>query len=51
MEFEQIYDKYFDDVYLFVRRLSGSEHIAEEITAETFFKAMGGGKVYLTKQV
>ena len=40
MEFEQIYDKYFDDVYLFVRRLSGSEHIAEEITSETFFKAM-----------
>ena len=40
MEFEQIYIKYFRDVYLYIRRLSNSEHIAEEITSETFFKAM-----------
>ena len=40
MEFEQIYITYFRDVYLYVRRLSNSEHIAEEITSETFFKAM-----------
>lgn len=40
MEFEQIYDTYFKDVYLYVLRLSGNEHIAEEITSDTFFKAM-----------
>lgn len=40
MEFEQIYITYFRDVYLFIRRLSNSELIAEEITSETFFKAM-----------
>jgi RNA polymerase sigma-70 factor (ECF subfamily) len=40
MEFEQIYATYFRDVYLYIRKLSNSEHIAEEITSETFFKAM-----------
>ncbi len=41
-EFEKIYRTYFDDVYLYIRRLSGDENIAEEITSETFFKAMRG---------
>lgn len=40
MEFEQIYTTYFDPVYLYIRKLSGNEQIAEEITSETFFKAM-----------
>lgn len=40
MEFEQIYSTYFKSVYLYVRQLSGDEYIAEEITNETFFKAM-----------
>jgi RNA polymerase sigma-70 factor (ECF subfamily) len=40
MEFEQIYTTYFRDVFLYVRRLSGSEHVAEEITSETFFRAL-----------
>lgn len=40
MEFEEIYKAYFKDVFLYVRRLSGSEHIAEEITSETFYKAL-----------
>ena len=39
-EFENIYRTYFNDVFLFIRRLSGNEHIAEEITSETFYKAM-----------
>lgn len=39
-DFEKIYDTYFNDVYLYVRRLSGNEHIAEEIASETFFKAI-----------
>lgn len=44
MDFKKIYDTYFDDVYLYVRRLSGNEHVAEEIASETFFKAMSSIK-------
>lgn len=40
MEFEEIYQAYFKSVYQYIRRLSGDEHIAEEITAETFFRAL-----------
>lgn len=40
MEFEKIYQKYFYDVFRYIRKLSNNEHIAEEITADTFFKAM-----------
>lgn len=39
-EFEKIYRLYFDQVYRYLRRLSGNEQTAEEITAETFLKAM-----------
>ena len=39
-DFEQLYSTYFNDVYLYILRLSGKEHIAEEITSDTFFKAM-----------
>ena len=39
-EFERIYRDYFEDVYLYVKALSGSGQTAEEITSETFFKAM-----------
>lgn len=40
MEFEQIYSAYFQSVYHYVRQLSGSASVAEEITSETFFKAI-----------
>ena len=40
MEFEQIYSTYFKSVYLYLLQLSGSEQIAEEITSETFYKAI-----------
>ncbi|WP_028612100.1 RNA polymerase sigma factor [Paenibacillus harenae] len=39
-DLEKIYDQYFQDVYLFVLSLSRSEQIAEELTQETFFKAL-----------
>jgi len=39
-EFESIYNQYFRDVYSFVLLLSRNERIAEEITQETFFKAL-----------
>ena len=40
MEFEQVYDLYFRDVYRYILKLSGSEHVAEEITSDTFSKAL-----------
>lgn len=39
-DFENIYNHYFRDVYSFVLMLSRNEKIAEEITQETFFKAL-----------
>ena len=39
-DIEKLYDTYFNDVYLYILRLSRSEHVAEEITSETFFKAI-----------
>jgi RNA polymerase sigma-70 factor (ECF subfamily) len=39
-EFEQVYQAYFRDVYLYAKSLSGDAHIAEDITSETFIKAM-----------
>lgn len=38
--FEEIYRAYFNDVYRYIRRLSGDEGTADEITSETFFRAM-----------
>ncbi len=40
MKFEEIYTEYFSDVYRYILRLSGDEHIAEEITSEAFFAAL-----------
>ena len=39
-DFEKVYKEYFNDVYLYIKRLSGDEHTAEDITSETFFKAL-----------
>ena len=39
-EFDKLYQAYFSDVFLYIRNLSGDADIAEEITSETFFKAM-----------
>ena len=40
MDFESVYQRYFKDVFLFLRSISASEDLAEEITQETFFQAM-----------
>ena len=39
-DFDDIYRTYFDPVYRYVLSLSGDPHVAEEITQETFFKAL-----------
>ena len=40
MEFEEVYKAYFGPVYRYLLRLSGSEQLAEELAAETFFRAL-----------
>ena len=39
-DIEIVYDKYFKDVYKYVLSLTLNESIAEEVTQETFFKAI-----------
>ena len=39
-DFEQIYKEHFTDVYKYVLSISRDEAVAEEVTQETFFKAM-----------
>ena len=40
MHFEEIYARYFKKVYAFALSLTRNAHAAEEITQETFFRAM-----------
>ena len=39
-QFDEIYQNYFEPVYRYVLSLSGDTHVAEEMTQETFFKAL-----------
>ena len=39
-EFERLYIEYFGDVFRYLRGLTASDDLAEELTSETFFKAM-----------
>ncbi len=39
-QIEELYKNYFHDVFLYIRSLSADEQLAEDITQETFFKAM-----------
>lgn len=38
--FRELYDKYFHDVFLYLKSLCKNDSIAEELTQDTFFKAM-----------
>ena len=46
MDIDSIYRLYFRDVFLFLRGLTRSDTLAEELTQETFFKALDGLKDY-----
>ena len=39
-DFERIYTEYFDTVYGYCLRLTRDPHLAEEVTQESFFKAL-----------
>ena len=40
MDFEQVYSKYYGSVYRYVFSMAKDENVAEEITQETFYKAI-----------
>ena len=40
IDFEDIYERSFKDVYLFVLAMSGNPAMAEDVTQETFFKSL-----------
>lgn len=37
---DTLFEKYYKDVFRFLRGLSADEHLAEELTQETFFRAL-----------
>ena len=41
-DFHQLYNKYAKDIYRFALYMSGDEMVAEDITAETFARALIG---------
>lgn len=41
-DFQKIYAQYFADVFRFLRGLTADEALAEELTEETFYKALRG---------
>ena len=50
MDIDSIYRLYFRDVFLFLQGLTHNEALAEELTQETFFKALDGLKDYDDRQ-
>ncbi len=40
MDFDSVYQLYFSDVFYYLRSLSGDRSTAEELTQETFFRAL-----------
>ena len=38
--FEEIYKTYFEDVYKYLRGLTGNEYLSKELTSDTFYKVM-----------
>ena len=40
LKIETLYKEYFDDIYRYLHKISGDAALADEITQQTFFKAM-----------
>lgn len=37
---ENLFEKYYEDVFRFLRGLTLDEHLADELTQETFYRAL-----------
>lgn len=40
MQFEEVYRQYYRDVYYYLLSMSGDAHTAEDLTQETFYRAL-----------
>ncbi len=49
MDFEEVYLRYYDSVFKYMMTLCKNESIAEEITQETFYKALKNIEKYNEK--
>ncbi len=49
VNFEQVYSKYYGSVYRYVFSMAKDENVAEEITQETFYKALKNINKYNSK--
>lgn len=45
-DFDAVYQSYYEDVFRFLRGLSGNEDLAEELTQETFYRALRSMDTY-----
>lgn len=45
-EFHVLYDKYFTSIFNFIYRRTGDEDLADDLTSQTFFKALTNLKKY-----
>ena len=50
MDIDSVYRLYFRDVFLFLQGLTHNEALAEELTQETFFRALDGLEDYDGRQ-
>lgn len=48
-EFEEIYSKYYNSIYRYLLSITKNSHIAEEVTQETFYKALKNINKYDSK--
>ena len=46
MDFEEVYHRYYQDVFTFCLSLCGNAHVADDITSETFLKAIRKGDTF-----
>lgn len=45
-EFEELYERYFKDVYTYLLSLTKEKYLAEDLTSETFIKVMNSLKTF-----
>ena len=48
MDIDSVYRLYFRDVFLFLQGLTHNEALAEELTQETFFKALDLSLIHIS---
>ena len=48
-DFERIYAEYYDQVYGYCLKLTHDPHMAEEVTQESFFKALKLSLIHISE--